>query len=125
MLLLPKPRKLDFSRAPHATHPYTRFDHSSRGLHVSVNARYLGDAPLVEDGSVRSDASWLVHAGMAWHRGRAEFGLDLFNLLDSGDDDIAYYYASRLAGEPASGILDMHFHPLEPRTLRARLVLHL
>ncbi len=95
-----------------------------RGIHVSLNARYLGEAPLIEAASVRSDASWLVHAGIAWHYRRAEFGLDLFNLLDSRDDDIAYYYESRLPGEPPDGILDTHFHPLEPRTLRARFVLH-
>lgn len=94
------------------------------GVHASLNVRYLGDAPLVEDGSVRSDASWLMHAGVAWHYRRAEFALDLFNVLDSPDDDIAYYYASRLPGEPADGVLDTHFHPLEPRTMRARFVLH-
>lgn len=94
------------------------------GVHASLNARHLGEAPLVEDGSVRSDASWLVHAGVAWHYRRAEFALDLFNVLDSRDDDIAYYYASRLPGEPADGVLDTHFHPLEPRTIRARFVLH-
>lgn len=44
-------------------------------------------------------------------------------VLDSRDDDIAYYYASRLAGEPEEGVLDTHFHPLEPRTMRARFVL--
>ena len=93
------------------------------GFRASLNARHLGEAPLVEDGSLRSDASWLVHAGVAWRYRRAEFGLDLFNVLDSRDDDIAYYYASRLAGEPAEGVLDTHFHPLEPRTMRARFVL--
>jgi hypothetical protein len=32
--------------------------------------------------------------------------------------DIQYYYASRLAGEPAEGISDVHYHPAEPRQLR-------
>ena len=54
-----------------------------------------------------------------------EFNLELFNLLNSDDDDIAYYYESRLAGEPAGGIADFHFHPLEPRTLRATIALRL
>ena len=95
-----------------------------RGVHASLNARYLGEAPLVEDGSVRSDASWLTHAGVAWDYRRTEFALEVFNVLDSSDDDIAYYYASRLPGEPAGGILDTHFHPLEPRTVRARVTMH-
>ena len=40
-------------------------------------------------------------------------------------DDIMYFYASRLPGEPASGVEDKHFHPAEPRTLRLSLVLRL
>ena len=45
--------------------------------------------------------------------------VDVLNLLDSDDDDITYFYASRLAGEPAEGVEDLHFHPIEPRTVRA------
>ena len=96
-----------------------------RGVHVSMNARYLGDAPLSNDGSVRSEASWLAHAGFGWHYRRADFGLEVFNLFDSAGDDIAYYYHSRLAGEPSHGVLDTHFHPLEPRTARLRVAVHL
>ena len=44
--------------------------------------------------------------------------LDVFNLFDSNDDDIAYFYASRLEGEPLAGVEDVHFHPLEPRSAR-------
>ena len=93
------------------------------GLHVSLTARHLGGAPLVEDGSIRSQPSWLVNAGAAFHRGRLEFKAELFNVLDSGDDDIAYHYESRLAGEPDQGVADIHFHPLEPRALRATVAL--
>jgi hypothetical protein len=42
----------------------------------------------------------------------------VLNLLDSRDNDITYFYASRLPGEPAEGVDDIHFHPLEPRQLR-------
>jgi len=93
------------------------------GLRASARLRYLGDAPLVEDGSVRSDDSVLLNAALAWRSGIAEYRLDVFNLLDSDDDDIAYYYASRLQGEPAAGIEDIHFHPLEPRSIRASVTL--
>ncbi|MDJ0939924.1 MAG: TonB-dependent receptor [Woeseiaceae bacterium] len=88
---------------------------------ASARLRYLGDAPLIEDGSVRSDDSLLVNASLGYRWDRAELRLDAFNLLDSNDDDIAYYYASRLAGESAAGIEDVHFHPLEPRSLRLSL----
>jgi hypothetical protein len=96
----------------------------SNGLRVSTRVRWLGDAPLIEDGSVRSGDSLLVNAGIAYRAGIAEYRLDVFNLLDSSDDDIAYYYESRLPGEPLSGVADVHFHPLEPRTVRASVTLH-
>jgi hypothetical protein len=41
------------------------------------------------------------------------------NFLDSEDDDITYFYASRLAGETTEGVEDLHLHPMEPRTVRA------
>lgn len=87
-------------------------------LTMSLEARYLGDAPLVEDGSVRAQGSTLVNAGLALRRDALEWRLDAFNLLDSNDYDISYFYASRLPGEPAGGVEDIHFHPLEPRTVR-------
>ena len=93
-------------------------------LFASVRARYLGEAPLIEDGSVQSDDSLLLNASLGYRWGQAELRLDAFNLLDSNDDDIAYYYASRLDGEPAEGVEDIHFHPLEPRALRLSLNYH-
>ena len=96
-----------------------------RGFHMSVNARFFGEAPLSDDGSIRSESSWLSHVGIGWHYRRTDLGVDVFNLLDSADDDIAYYYHSRLAGEPAQGVVDTHFHPLEPRTMRLRVTVHL
>ncbi|MEQ8857539.1 MAG: TonB-dependent receptor [Pseudomonadales bacterium] len=95
------------------------------GFSASARLRYLGEAPLVEDNSVRAADSLLVNAGVAYRRSALELRIDLFNVLDSSDYDISYYYASRLAGEPADGVEDVHFHPLEPRTLRASLTWHL
>ena len=88
------------------------------GLFASGRARYLGRAPLVEDGSVRSDSSLLINVGIGYRLESVEFALDVFNLLASNDDDISYFYTSRLTGEPLSGVDDVHFHPLEPRSAR-------
>ncbi len=96
----------------------------TNGLAASMRLRYLGEAPLVEDNSVRAADSLLLNAGVAYRRDRLELRLDLFNLLDSDDNDIAYFYASRLAGEAAGGVEDLHFHPLEPRTARASMTWH-
>ncbi|WP_405225958.1 TonB-dependent receptor [Lentisalinibacter sediminis] len=95
----------------------------ANGFSASTRVRYLDDAPLVEDGSVRSDGSLLLNAGVAWRQGMLELRLDAFNLLDSDDDDIAYFYESLLPGE-AAPVGDIHFHPLEPRTIRASATLH-
>jgi hypothetical protein len=46
--------------------------------------------------------------------GIAKFGIG----ENSFDNDIEYFYPSRLPGEPAEGIEDIHLHPVEPRTLR-------
>lgn len=94
------------------------------GLFASAKFRYLGDAPLIEDDSIRSDGSLLVNAGVGYKWQDTEFRLDVFNLLDSSDDDITYFYASRLAGEPAGGVENVHFHPLEPRAVRASVTVH-
>lgn len=91
------------------------------GLNASLRLRYLGEAPLTEDNDVRAPASTLVNAGVSYRRARFEVRLEAFNLLDSEDDDISYFYASRLPGEPAAGVEDVHFHPLEPRSLRASI----
>ena len=55
-------------------------------------------------------------------RSRCGSQLDIFNLFNTKDSDIDYYYASRLPGEPSAGVDDIHFHPALPRT--ARLSLH-
>jgi hypothetical protein len=49
--------------------------------------------------------------------------LELFNILDAKVSDIDYFYASRLAGEPAEGIEDVHTHPALPRS--ARVAFHI
>ncbi len=49
------------------------------------------------------------------------FNLDVFNLFDKKASDIDYYDESRLIGEPVDGVADLHFHPVEPRTVRVSL----
>lgn len=85
----------------------------------SLRWRYFGDVALIEDGSAEWDSSSLLNARIAYHFDNGlELGLDLFNLLDSEDSDIEYFYASRLPGEPAEGIEDVHFHPVGPFSAR-------
>jgi hypothetical protein len=86
---------------------------------ASLYLRYFGPRPLVEDDSVRSAASALFNAQVSWQViPWARLSLDVFNLLDAQVDDIAYFYVSRLRGEPARGIADVHIHPAEKRSVR-------
>jgi hypothetical protein len=47
--------------------------------------------------------------------------LDALNLTNRSAGDMVYWYRSRLAGEPASGVNDIHLHPTEPRAVRLSL----
>ncbi len=86
---------------------------------VSLTYRRLGAAPLVEDNSVRSRPTSLVNALFVQAFGPASLMVEVLNLTNSKRDDIAYFYASRLPGEPSKGADDVHFHPVEPRAVRA------
>ena len=85
---------------------------------LSLTWRRLGAAPLAEDNSVRSRPTSLVNALFAQDFGRARLMVEILNLTNSRKDDIAYSYVSRLPGEPAEGVEDIHFHPVEPRAVR-------
>lgn len=87
---------------------------------VSLRLRHFGDSPLIEDGSVKSDPTTIVNVGASHDIGPITIGLDLLNAFDARDADITYFFESRLAGE-ASGVEDVHFHPVQPRQVRARL----
>ncbi|HEU5135172.1 MAG TPA: TonB-dependent receptor [Steroidobacteraceae bacterium] len=80
--------------------------------------RHFGAAPLIEDDSVRSDPTTLVNLEVGYRLNR-RFAVSLaaYNLFDSDDNDITYFYESQLPGEGAP-VEDRHFHPVEPRTLR-------
>jgi outer membrane receptor protein involved in Fe transport len=89
------------------------------GWFGAVKARYFGPRPLIEDNSVRSNAATVVNARLGYKfENGLRIQLDAFNLLNSKDHQIDYYYVSRLPGEPADGVADRHFHPVEPLSLR-------
>ena len=81
--------------------------------------RYFGPRPLIEDNSQRSKATTLAYLRVGYKfNPKVRVALDVFNLFDRQASDIDYYYASRLKGEAAGGVNDVHFHPVEPRSLR-------
>lgn len=93
-----------------------------RRLSGELRYRYFGPRPLVENDSVRSEASNLVSARVGYRvTPRLRLDFDAFNLLDAEVSDIDYFYTSRLPGEPPAGIEDVHFHPVEKRAFRLGL----
>ena len=84
--------------------------------------RYFGPRPLIEDNSVRSSSTALAYGRIGYKiSNKTKLTLDVFNLFNRQASDIDYYYPSRLKGEPEDGIDDIHFHPVEPRSVRLTL----
>lgn len=86
----------------------------------SLRLRHFGSAPLIEDGSVFSDATTVINLGLYQEFGPLRAGIDILNLLDADEPDISYFFASQLAGE-AGPVDDIHEHPIEPRQVRVTL----
>ena len=85
---------------------------------LAMRVRHFGSYSLIEDNSVRADPLTVVNARVGYQLGRVEFAADLINVFNARDNEIEYFYASRLAGEPADGIEDRHVRPIERRQLR-------
>jgi hypothetical protein len=87
-----------------------------------LRLRYFGPRPLTTDNSVRSRASLTLNGRLGYRINKAtRVELEAFNLANRGASAIDYYYESRLQGEAAAH-QDVHFHPIEPRSLRITLV---
>jgi outer membrane receptor protein involved in Fe transport len=100
--------------------------HDLGGFFGSIRLRYFGPRALVEDDSVRSDPTLLLSARVGYEFDETwSVSAEVFNLLNRDDDEIAYYYASRLpdeaAGPDEGGYDDLHVHPVYPASFRLAL----
>jgi outer membrane receptor protein involved in Fe transport len=102
----------------------------SAGLTADANAgwfgalrwRYFGQRPLIEDNRVRSGSTALVNARVGYAFGKTfKVQLDGYNVLNRKNNDIDYFYLSRLAGE-AAPVSDLHFHPVEKQAFRVSVM---
>lgn len=88
----------------------------------SLRLRWFGPRPLIEDDSVRSASSVTLNGRIGYRLANGlRLELEGFNLLNRRASAIDYYYESQLPGE-AAPVADVHFHPIEPRSLRLTLV---
>ena len=90
----------------------------------SLQMRYFGPRPLIEDNSVVSQSTllWNARVGYRFDR-KTRLAVDILNVFNRKASDIDYLYDSRLRGE-SSAVTDVHFHPVEPRALRVALVVN-
>jgi hypothetical protein len=85
---------------------------------AEIRYRHFGPRPLIEDNSVRSRASNLVNTRVGYAISPSiRLDIDLFNVFDAEVSDVDYFYTSRLRNE-AQPTNDVHFHPVEKRSLR-------
>ncbi len=107
------------------------FDYPS-GIYGAGRVRHFGPRPLTEEGNIKSNSTTVFNTmlGYRWDSGSWDLRAELLNVFDSDDDDITYYYESRLRTplqsglggtlEP-TGVEDVHFRRVEPRSLRVTL----
>ena len=88
------------------------------GWFGALRWRYFGARPLTQDGSVSSTPTALFNArvGYVFDNG-VKLQLDGFNIFNAQAQQVAYFYRSQLRGE-AAAVNDVHFHPVEPFSLR-------
>jgi len=95
-----------------------------RPLFGSLRVRHFGPRPLVEDASVDSKSTTICNGEVGYRlSSRARLVMEAFNIFDADVSDIDYFYASRLPGEPAGGVEDIHTHPALPRSARVGIQL--
>ena len=88
----------------------------------ALQFRYFGPRPLIEDNSVRSKSTATFNGRIGYKFNKdVRVELEGFNLTNRQASAIDYYYTSRLPGEPAAGVNDTHFHPIESRSFRVSL----
>ena len=91
------------------------------GLRSQLQATYMEVRPLTEDRSFKAP-SWVVFdlteryvLPVKLSHGRLEAFLFIQNLFNTKWEQATFAFTSRLPNEPASGVMDIHFVPGNPR----------
>jgi len=82
-----------------------------------VRVRHLGEFPLIEDNSDRSDPETCVNIRGAWKPGNFYVYAEVINVFDENGKDMVYSYETNV---PGAGLIDGRVSRAEePRTVRA------
>jgi hypothetical protein len=90
------------------------------GFFANLRARAFSKRPL-EDNALYDRPSFLLNGAVGYRHRNWEVAVECLNILNREDNDIEYYYTSRLPGEPLAGVNDVHLHPTEPREFRFKV----
>lgn len=93
------------------------------GLFGTLRFRHFGHVPLDEKGEFWSGDTNIVNLGAGYKQKQYKLQIDIFNILGSQSNDIAYAYESAYPNGAATtnGILR---HPVEPRMVRGTITIN-
>lgn len=93
------------------------------GLFGTLRFRHFGHVPLDESGTFWSGDTNIVNLGAGYKQKWYKFEINVFNILGSQSNDIAYAYdyAYPNGAATATGILK---HPIEPRMVRGTVTIN-
>ena len=114
-------RQRDSARA--ARHRTGRRDRTTPwGLSASATLRYIGNRWADEERQQTARGYTLLDVGLRYRRALAPgVGLDAFvtieNVANADWREAQFFFTSRLRGESAEGVPDIHYTPGNPRTV--------
>lgn len=93
------------------------------GLFGTLRFRHFGSVPLDESGNFWAGDTNIVNLGAGYKQKQYKLEIDIFNILGSQSNDIAYAYDSAFPNGAATmtGILK---HPVEPRMVRGTITIN-
>jgi TonB-dependent Receptor Plug Domain len=110
----------DGGEVPLAPRLTARADLTARwswGLSLALGMRLLGDRFATEDGQETARGYTLFDVSARYRYKALEFFASVENLLNVDYREAQFFFTSRLRGEPAAGVADMHYTPGNPRTV--------
>jgi len=94
------------------------------GLSSNLEMRYLGDRPANEDRTAVAKGYTQYNFTTRYRHRNFEAFLSVENLLDTRWRESQFSFTSRLPGEPAGGVADIHFTPGTPRSFLGGITVH-
>jgi outer membrane receptor protein involved in Fe transport len=95
------------------------------GIQARLQMRHIGRRYGSEDGSILTPTSTIFDLFVKYVWKRYEFFIQLQNLANKKWRSAEHVFVSRLPDEPAAGVLDLHFTPGDPFTVKAGVTVHL